>query len=77
VKNVASVLGIAGGCGAVGAVIFNYFVGQMIGSIGADVIFIVMAFMHPIAVLILWAMVKKEKPEQKDIDKGVSIYDVG
>jgi ACS family hexuronate transporter-like MFS transporter len=49
----------------------------MIGSIGADVIFIVMAFMHPIAVLILWAMVKKEKPEQKDIDKGVSIYDVG
>lgn len=65
VKNVASVLGIAGGCGALGAVIFNYFVGQMMGSLGADTIFIVMAFMHPVAVFILWTMVKKEKPKIK------------
>ncbi|TJZ63536.1 MFS transporter [Sphingobacterium olei] len=63
VKNVASVLGIAGGCGALGAVIFNYFVGQMMGSLGAGTIFIVMAFMHPVAVLILWTMVKKERPK--------------
>lgn len=61
VKNVASVLGIAGGFGALGAVIFNYFVGQMMGSIGTENIFIVMAFMHPIAVLILWTMVRKER----------------
>ncbi|WP_312135403.1 MFS transporter [Sphingobacterium sp.] len=64
VKNVASVLGIAGGFGALGAVLFNYFVGQMMGSLGAGTIFIAMAFMHPIAVLILWTMVKKEKPEE-------------
>lgn len=62
VKNVASVLGIAGGFGALGAVLFNYFVGQMMGSLGAGTIFIAMAFMHPVAVLILWTMVRKEKP---------------
>ncbi len=66
VKNVASVLGIAGGFGALGAVLFNYFVGQMMGSLGAGTIFIVMAMMHPIAVFILWTMVKKEKPRKND-----------
>lgn len=65
VKNVASVLGIAGGFGALGAVVFNYFVGQMMGTLGSANIFIVMAFMHPIAVLILWGMVKREKVPQK------------
>lgn len=67
VKNVASVLGIAGGCGALGAVIFNYFVGEMMGSVGSGNIFIAMAFMHPIAVLILWTMVKKEKVSKKEV----------
>lgn len=65
VKNVASVLGIAGGFGALGAVLFNYFVGQLMGSLGAGTIFIAMAFMHPVAVLILWTMVKKEKPNEE------------
>lgn len=63
VGNVASVLGIAGGFGAAGAVLFNYFVGQYIGKIGSETIFIAMAFLHPIAVLVLWTMVKKEVPE--------------
>lgn len=62
VKNVASVLGIAGGFGALGAVGFNYFVGQFMGTLGAEKIFIAMAFLHPLAVLILWTMVRKEKP---------------
>ncbi|SMC62989.1 MFS transporter [Pedobacter africanus] len=62
VKNVASVLGIAGGFGALGAVGFNYFVGQFMGTLGAGNIFIAMAFLHPLAVLILWTMVRKEKP---------------
>lgn len=69
VKNVASVLGIAGGFGALGAVLFNYFVGQMMGAMGSGSIFIAMAFMHPIAVLVLWIMVKKERlPKQKYAD---------
>lgn len=63
VKNVASVLGIAGGFGAFGAVLFNYFVGQFIGTLGAEKIFIAMAFLHPLAVLILWTMVRPEKPK--------------
>ncbi|MVZ66416.1 MFS transporter [Sphingobacterium sp. DK4209] len=67
VKNVASVLGIAGGFGALGAVLFNYFVGQLMGSLGAGTIFIAMAFMHPVAVLILWTMVKKEKPNEESV----------
>ncbi|MCH5599797.1 MFS transporter [Niabella ginsengisoli] len=65
VKNVASVLGIAGGCGALGAVLFNYFVGSFIGTVGADKIFLAMAVLHPIAVLILWTMVKREQPKIK------------
>lgn len=70
VQNVASVLGIAGGFGALGAVLFNYFVGQMMGSLGAGTIFIAMAFMHPIAVLILWTMVRKEKPKAVSIEEN-------
>lgn len=64
VKNVASVLGIAGGFGALGAVLFNYFVGQFMGTLGAEKIFIAMSFLHPIAVLILWTMVRPETPKQ-------------
>ncbi len=64
VKNVASVVGIAGGFGAVGAILFNYFVGRLIGTLGSDKVFLVMAFFHPLAVLILWTMIRKEKPQQ-------------
>ncbi|GAB3010507.1 MFS transporter [Niabella terrae] len=64
VKNVASVLGISGGFGAAGAVLFNYFVGQFIGTLGAEKIFLMMAFLHPVAVLLLWTMVKKENPHK-------------
>jgi ACS family hexuronate transporter-like MFS transporter len=60
VGNAASVLGIAGGFGAAGAVVFNYFVGQFIGSVGAGHIFLVMAFLHPLAIVILWTMIRKE-----------------
>ncbi|MCW8311129.1 MFS transporter [Sphingobacterium thalpophilum] len=70
VANVASVLGIAGGFGALGAVLFNYFVGQMLGSVGAGTLFIVMAFMHPLAALILWTMIKKEVPPIKETQRA-------
>lgn len=72
VKNVASVLGIAGGFGAAGAVLFNYFVGEFMGTLGAEKIFIAMAFLHPIAVVILWTMVKKEKPGNNNSKRLVS-----
>jgi ACS family hexuronate transporter-like MFS transporter len=63
VQNVSSVLGIAGGFGALGAVGFNYFVGEFMETLGAARIFLVMAVMHPVAVLILWKMVRKEVPD--------------
>lgn len=71
IGNVASVLGIAGGCGALGAVLFNYFVGQMMGTIGTEKIFFAMAFLHPIAVLILWTMIRPERPKTAGINSGL------
>jgi ACS family hexuronate transporter-like MFS transporter len=61
-RNAASVLGIAGGCGAAGAVVFNGFVGEMMSTLGPTRVFAAMALMHPIAVGILWTMVRPEKP---------------
>ncbi len=67
VKNVASVLGIAGGFGALGAVLFNSFVGSLMGTVGAGKIFLAMAVLHPVAVLLLWTMIKKEQPQSNSI----------
>jgi len=60
--NVASVLGIAGGCGAAGAVVFNSFVGEMMATLGPARVFAVMALLHPIATVILWTLVRPERP---------------
>ena len=62
VGNVGSVLGIAGGCGAAGAVLFNYFVGRVMENVGPGWVFGVMAALHPLAVLALWTMVRPERP---------------
>jgi ACS family hexuronate transporter-like MFS transporter len=61
--NVGSVLGVAGGFGAAGAMVFNYVVGQLIGTLGAPKLFAVMALLHPIAAAILWTMVRREIPK--------------
>lgn len=61
-RNVASVLGIAGGCGAAGAMVFNAFVGEMLSTLGPGRVFAVMAFMHPIVTVILWVLVRPERP---------------
>ncbi len=60
--NVGSVLGIAGGFGAAGAMLFNYYVGQVMGTLGAEKIFAVMALLHPLAAVVLWTMVRREQP---------------
>lgn len=62
VNNVASVLGIAGGFGAGGAVIFNYLIGHFMSDVGTTWIFIVMAVLHPLALFILWKMIRPEVP---------------
>lgn len=67
VKNVASVLGIAGGFGALGAVLFNSFVGSFMGTVGAGKIFLAMSLLHPVAILLLWTMIRKEQPSDHSI----------
>lgn len=62
VRNVASVLGIAGGFGAAGAVVFNTYVGQMMTSFGPGRVFAAMALLHPLAAVVLWTMARKEDP---------------
>jgi ACS family hexuronate transporter-like MFS transporter len=64
--NIGSVLGISAGFGAVGAMIFNHFVGQVIGTVGASTMFAIMAFLHPLAALVLMTMVRPEKPTPVD-----------
>lgn len=64
-RNVASVLGIAGGFGAMGAVVFNAFVGDMLATFGPGRVFAAMAFLHPIATLVLWTMTRPERPQQR------------
>jgi len=60
--NVGSVWGIAAAFGATGAIIFNSLVGHLMQSLGSTRIFILMAFLHPVATLLLWTMVRRERP---------------
>lgn len=61
-RNVGSVWGIAGAFGAAGAVLFNAFLGEAIHSFGAARIFAIMAVLHPLAIVVLWTMVRRETP---------------
>jgi ACS family hexuronate transporter-like MFS transporter len=63
IKNVASVMGICCGAGALGSVAFNQFV----GSIPTDawyLLFAVMGTLHLISALVLWKMVRPETPSK-------------
>lgn len=62
VKNVASIVGITAGFGAVGGAIFNYYIGQMLSSMG-NTLFIIMGMMHLVAIVLLWKMTRVENPE--------------
>ena len=63
-RNVASVLGIAGGCGAVGAVVFNTYVGEMMTKFGPGPVFAAMAVLHPVAAVLLWTMTRRERAKE-------------
>lgn len=39
----------------------NYFTARYIGTIGAEKVFMVLALLHPVSVLILWTVIRKEK----------------
>jgi len=63
--NVGSAHGIAAAFGAAGAIVFNTIVGRMIGGLGINRMFAVMALLHPLAAVILWALVRRERPAPK------------
>lgn len=60
IKNVASVLGMACGMGAVGSAVFNLVVASLMETMG-DMIFYCMAFLHPIAAVVLIYLMKPAK----------------
>jgi len=60
--NVGSVWGIAGAFGAVGGMVFNKFVGDLMGTFGSTQIFMALAVLHPLAAIILTTTVRKEQP---------------
>lgn len=62
IKNVASVMGLSCGAGALGSMVFNQFVGSIPES-GWKVLFIIMGTLHLAAALILWKLVRKETPD--------------
>lgn len=62
--NVGGVLGIAAGFGAAGGMLFNFFVGEAARSFGMGRMFAVMAFLHPLATIVVWATVRPEEPPQ-------------
>ena len=62
VKNVASVVGITAGAGAVGGAVFNIFIGSLLATMG-NVLFAVMGVMHLVTAVILWRMVRHENPK--------------
>jgi len=67
--NVGSVWGIAGAFGAAGAMCFNFFVGDAMATLGTVKIFAVLAVLHPIAAVILWTMVRVERPRESTLEK--------
>lgn len=66
-SNIGSVWGIAGGCGALGAMCFNFFVGEAMATFGPARVFVVMALLHPLASVVLWTMVRKESPSSPEV----------
>jgi ACS family hexuronate transporter-like MFS transporter len=60
-RNVGSVWGIAGAFGAAGALFFNTYVGHAMETFGAGRVFAAMAVFHPLAAIVLWAMVRPER----------------
>jgi len=63
--NVGGVVGIAAGCGAAGGILFNAFVGEALHRFGMAPMFTVMAFLHPLATILLWTMIRRERPPQE------------
>ena len=63
--NVGGVLGIAAGFGAAGAIVFNHYVGEAMQNLGMARMFLIMAFLHPVAAVVLWTCTRPETPSER------------
>lgn len=64
IRNVATVMGISCGAGALGSMVFNQFVGSIPES-AWKILFIIMGTLHLFAAIILTKMVRKETPSEE------------
>ncbi|MDR2675659.1 MAG: MFS transporter [Opitutaceae bacterium] len=62
--NIASVYGIAGTVGATGAIVFTHLRGQIVDPLVIERLFYAMAFLHPLAAVILFTLVRRPKQLQ-------------
>lgn len=60
IGNVATVMGVACGAGALGTIVFNQFVGN-ISAEAWNILFIIMGLLHLIATVVLYTMCRKEE----------------
>jgi len=65
IGNVASIWGMAGAVGSVGAIIFNYLLGHAAHLVGLPTLVLIMGCFHPCAALILRLMVHPLRPVVK------------
>lgn len=65
VKNVATVIGIACGAGAVGSAVFNLVVGALMDTMG-QYLFYCMGVLHPIAAIVLYKLVTPAVPTEAE-----------
>jgi ACS family hexuronate transporter-like MFS transporter len=59
--------------GAVGAIVFNTYVGRMMETIGSSRIFLVMAVLQPLAAVILWTMTRPERPSNSFVESECAV----
>ncbi len=62
-KNVATVMGVCCGSGAIGSIFFNWLTGRL-GESDWYILFVIMGALHLVASLVLWKMVRAERPEE-------------
>ncbi|EBS7635416.1 MFS transporter [Salmonella enterica] len=66
-EEVATVVGLSGGCGYTGQLIFNIFIGVFVAAIGFSTFFVILAFLDIIGALILWSVIKPPKLANKTV----------
>ena len=60
---VGTIGGIVGVGSGLGGIVFTYIAGRVIVGSAYGPVFIIMGFLHPVALLVVWALVRRPVPE--------------